>query len=115
MHILDTVVFYTNNIPAVVEFYTNKMGLKLDYRQGDTYASFLFDNNVRLGIKKASEEREIPGTQAFFFTSKDAKADYEDAKARGLEIYKELTDEPWAVEFSVLDPDGNKIEYLQRK
>jgi len=32
-----------------------------------------------------------------------------------LKIYKELIEETWALEFSVLDPDGNKIEFVQNK
>jgi len=32
MNILDAVVFYTNDIDTVVDFYANKIGLKLDYQ-----------------------------------------------------------------------------------
>lgn len=112
---LDSVVFYSKDIQAIIEFYTDKIGLQLEYRQGDKYASFLFDNNMRLGIKRASEDREIPGAQTFFFAVKDAKAEYEKATEKKLSIRKELTEVSWGIVFSILDPDGNKIEYLQRK
>lgn len=115
MRNLDSTVLYATDIPKIVDYYTNKIGLKLEYQQGEKYASFTFDNGVRLGIKKASEEREIPGSQTFFIAVNDAKIEYENAKQKGLKVYKELTDEPWGIEFSVLDPDGNKIEFLQRK
>jgi len=112
---LDAVIFYTHDVPAVVDYYTNKIGLKLEYTSGDKYASFLFDNGVKLGIKKATEEREVPGSQTFFLAVVDAKAEYELAKQKGLHILKELVEEEWALEFSVLDPDGNKVEYVQNK
>lgn len=115
MNILDAVVFYTNDIPTIVDYYTKQIGLKLEYQSDDTYASFLFDNGVKLGVKKAVEEREVPGTQTFFMAVKDAKAEYAAALKKGLNIRKQLTDEPWALEFSVLDPDGNKIQFVQGK
>jgi predicted enzyme related to lactoylglutathione lyase len=115
MNKLDSVVFYTNDIPKIVDYYVNQIGLQLEYKQGEKYASLLFSNDVRLGIKKTSEEREIPGSQTFFLAVDDAKAEYEQAKSKSLEICKELVDLPWGFEFSVLDPDGNKIVYLQRK
>jgi predicted enzyme related to lactoylglutathione lyase len=113
MNILDSVIFYTNDIPAIVDYYTNQIGLKLEYKDSNKYASFLFDNNVRLGIKKAIETREVPGSQTFFLSVQDAKSEYKKAQTKSLNIYKQLTDEPWALEFSVLDPDGNKIEFAK--
>ena len=115
MNILDAVIFYTNDIDTIVEFYSNKIGLKLVYRSGDKYASFLFDNGVKLGVKKAIEEREIPGAQSMFLAVKNAKSEYEQALKKGLSILKELVEEDWAIEFSILDPDGNKIEFVQNK
>lgn len=115
MNMLDAVVLYTNDIDKAVDFYVRQIGLKLEYRSGDKYVSFLFDNGVKLGIKKAVEKREIPGSQTFFLATKDAKREFENAQKKGLNIYKELVEEPWALEFSVLDPDGNKVEYVQNK
>lgn len=115
MNILDAVVFYTNDIPTIVDYYTKQIGLELGYRGDNKYVSFLFDNGVKLGIKKATEEREKPGSQTFFLAVKDARAEYKKAQAKGLSIHKKLVEESWAIEFSVLDPDGNKIEFVQNK
>ncbi len=115
MNILDAVVFYTNDIDAVLDFYTNQIGLKLEYWSGDKYASFLFDNGIKLGLKKATEKREIPGSQTFILAVEDAKTEYAKAQEKGLNIYKKLVEEEWAIEFSVLDPDGNKVEFVQNK
>lgn len=112
---LDSAVFYTKDIPVIIDYYENAIGLELEYRQGDKYVSFLFENGIRLGIKKAVEEREIPGSQTCFFAVADVKAEYEKAKEKKLNIRKELVDPPWGIVFSVLDPDGNKIQFIQRK
>lgn len=112
---LDSAILYTNDIEAITNYYLDKIGLKLDYRQGDKYVSFMFDNGVRLGIKKMSEPRETPGSQTVFIAVDDAQSVYELVKQKQLNIYKELVDQPWGIEFSVLDPDGNKIHFLQRK
>jgi len=111
---LDSVVFYSKDIPTIVEFYTKQIGLELEYQQGDEYVSFLFGNNVRLGIKKTSGGREIPGSQTLILVVDDIESEYSKAKKRELEIYKELTKTSWGRTFSILDPDGNKLEYLQR-
>jgi predicted enzyme related to lactoylglutathione lyase len=112
---LDSAVFYSNDIPQIVKYYTEEIGLELEYQQGEKYASFLLDDGVRLGIKKQSEEREVPGTQTIFLAVDDAEAEYEKAKEKKLDICKELVDQEWGIEFSVLDPDKNKVLFIQRK
>jgi len=112
---LDSVNFYSSDIPRSVAFYTDVLGLALDYRQGDDYAAFLFTNGVRLGVKRAVEEREIPGAQTLIISSHDANGDYAAAQEKELKVHHPLSDDPWGLWFSVLDPDGNLIEYLQRK
>ena len=69
---LDSTVLYSNNIEEVTKFYQDVVGLELDYRQGDKFVSFKFSNGVRLGIKKAVENREKPGAQTFFIGVDDA-------------------------------------------
>ena len=112
---LDSVIFYSSDIPRSVVFYTDALRLELEYRQGDDYAEFLFTNGVRLGIKRAVEEREIPGAQTLIVSSHDVSADYTAVQEKELGVHHPLSDDPWGLWFSILDPDGNLIEYLQRK
>ena len=112
---LDSTVLYSNDIEKVTDFYKNIVGLELDYRQGDNFVSFKFTNGVRLGIKKAVEKREKPGAQTFFIRVDDAKATYEEMKKKKVNFHKKLTEESWGIEFAILDPDKNKVEFLQRK
>ena len=68
----------------------------------------------KVEIKKAVEDREIPGAQTLFVESEDAKDDYQRMQEKKVEFYKELTHEAWGTEFAILDPDKNKIEFQQR-
>jgi predicted enzyme related to lactoylglutathione lyase len=112
---LDSAVFYTNDIEVAAKFYQDFVGLKLDYKTPDRFVQFSFENGVKLGIKKAREEREKPGAQTIFIQADEVKKQYEIFKEKGANFSKELTQEPWATEFAILDPDGNKVEFVKRK
>jgi predicted enzyme related to lactoylglutathione lyase len=111
---VDSVNFYVSNLDKSVAFYADTLGLTLDYRQGDKYASFII-GQVNLGLKKAAADREKPGSQTIILTTHDAHKKYAQALQNGLQIHTELSDVSWGVWFSISDPDGNLIEYLQRK
>lgn len=90
---LHSAVFYTNSIDAVENFYNKILGIRIEYRQDDKFISFIFSNNVRLGIKKTVEEREIPGKQTIFVEVDDIDRWYKKVKDLKLNILKELTEE----------------------
>ncbi|MFC1624806.1 VOC family protein [Patescibacteria group bacterium] len=110
---LHSAVLYTSDIDAVEDFYNKKLGIEIEYRSGDKFISFMFPNGSRLGIKKAVEEREVPGKQTLFIEVDSVNEWYKKAQEFNLNILKQLTEESWATEFSVLDPDGNKVQIIQ--
>jgi predicted enzyme related to lactoylglutathione lyase len=114
---LDSAVFYSNDINKVVEFYTTLLNIKVEYQRGDKYVSFLFDNGVRLGIKKAVEEREIPGAQTIFIQVENIEEYFNEVKNKNVTILKPLTNEGFDIgsNFSILDPDKNKIQFISRE
>lgn len=112
---LDSAVFYTNDIDKVTEFYQDLIGLKLDYRQDDKYVSFWFENGVRLGIKKTTKDKENPGFQTIFIATEDAKSLFDKLKQKNVVFEKELIEQRWGTEFTVLDPDENRVLFIQRK
>lgn len=112
---IDSAVFYSSDINRVVDFYKNMVGLELEYQQSDTYVSFLFANGVRLGIKRAVEEREIPGAQTVFIVTDDIEVLYTKLQKENAEIIKELQHtEGFGQNFSILDPDKNKVQFVKR-
>lgn len=111
---VDSVIFYTRDIERTKDFYTQILGFSLEYEQPGKYLSFIFPSGVRLGIKKTAETREIPGSQTIFISIKDIRKFYEGMKSRRITMYKELVDEAWGKNFSILDPDGNKVQFVER-
>jgi predicted enzyme related to lactoylglutathione lyase len=91
---LDSAVFYSNDIALVTKFYQTVLGFTLEYRQDDTFVSFIFPNGARLGIKKKVEEREVPGAQTVFIAvDQDVQKLYEKLSTQGVKIYKKLTNQ----------------------
>lgn len=111
---LDSAVLYAHDITSTIPFYRDTLGLTLEYEQAGKFVSFIFPNGGRLGIKTAAEPREIPGHQTVFIGTGAIENDYEKLKALGLEFKAELTTQSWGQSFSLLDPDGNKVLFVQR-
>jgi len=112
---LDTAIFYTKSISEIVRFYQNVLGLKLEDQNGDYYASFMFPNGSKLGIKKADKERELTGAQTVVISiGSDIEGLYKTMQDKNIPIYKELTTQDWGKNFAILDPDKNKVEFVER-
>jgi len=110
---LNSAIFYTKDISKVISFYKGIVGLEIDYIQEGKFVSFKLENG-KLGIKQAKEEREIPGHQTIFIEVRDIESVYKQFKEKGITFLKELTKEDWSTNFSFLDPDGNKLQFVSR-
>lgn len=110
---LNSVVFYTSDIERIIEFYTKVLVLDLGFRDGDKFVSFNFDNGVSLGIKSKADEREIPGYQALIISVENLDEKYKELKSQN--IYENIKQHDWGKHFSILDPDGNKVEFIEKK
>lgn len=108
---IDSAIFYSNDLDAVIVFYRDVLGLKVDYIQENRFASFHLDNG-KIGIKQKKEDREIPGHQTVFVMVNDIEGVYNDLQEKSVTILKGLTREDWATNFSILDPDGNKVQFI---
>ena len=61
------------------------------------------------------EKREIPGAQTIFIATDSIEKDYKRMIKEDVNFIKHMQVRPWGNEFSVVDPDGNKVEFIQRK
>src|SRR3989338_3640723 len=111
---LDSAILYTHDITRIRDFYENTVGLKFEYQDGDHYVSFIFPNGAKLGINKSVLKREKPGVQTFFIRVKNIKEHYEKYKKLGLDFYEPYNEFDWGIYFAILDPDGNKVGFIQR-
>lgn len=113
---LDSAVFYSNDIDKIVSFYKDILGFVVEYQQGDKYISFIFPNDARLGIKRKAEGREKPGAQTVLVSLENGiEILYESLKQKNISIYKELVIQDWGKNFSILDPDGNKVQFVEKQ
>lgn len=111
---LGAAVLYTNNVTKIREFYEKTVGLTFEYQDGDAYVSFIFPNGGRLGINKSVRlPREKPGSQTFHLRVKDIQAQYEKYQKLGFVFYEPFKEHAWGTSFAILDPDGNKIGFIQ--
>lgn len=109
---LQSAIFYSSDLGKVISFYKNIIGLEVDYIQEGIFASFNFENG-KLGIKQAKEEREVPGHQTIFIEVKNIRETYKELKDKNVKILKELTEQDWGTNFSIADPDNNKLQFVE--
>ncbi|MCL5093733.1 MAG: glyoxalase superfamily protein [Patescibacteria group bacterium] len=114
---LHSAVFYTNDIEKVIPFYRDTLGFEVEYIQDSKFVSFIFPNGARLGIKQKKEDREIPGAQTVFISVENIKETYNKLKSNpNITFLKELVDDAtWAPNFSITDPDKNKVQFVKEK
>jgi predicted enzyme related to lactoylglutathione lyase len=110
---LDSAILYTSDIGRIREFYENTVGLTVEYQDGDHYVSFIFPNGAKLGINKSVLPREVPGVQTFFLRVTDIQNQYQKYKDMGFEFYEPYMEHDWGTYFAILDPDGNKVGFIQ--
>lgn len=110
---LDSAVLYTNNAQVSAQFYQD-LGLELLDSRGADFATLSFGNDVKLSIKKSTEPRECPGCQTVFISTDNIEEVFQNAQEKKLNIRKPLEERPWGKEFSLWDPDMNKVTFIKR-
>ena len=104
-------IFYTNNLAAISKYYREI--IDLDYAFGDDKFVAFKIGDALLGIKIKEIEREIPGHQTIIISVEKVDEWYKKLKERDVVIFSEIADMPWGRNFSILDPDGNRVEFFE--
>jgi predicted enzyme related to lactoylglutathione lyase len=111
---LDSAILYTHDVAKIRAFYEQTVGLTCEHQDGDVFVSFVFPNGARLGINKSVLLlRERPGGQTVFIRVQDAQGQYEKYQKLGFDFYEPFQRYEWGTYFAILDPDGNKIGFIQ--
>ena len=71
----------------------------------------VFDDETRNQIVSLMAKGASGG---LFFTTDDARASYEELKARGVEFQQEPTEQLYGVDAGFRDPSGNSMRMVQR-
>lgn len=107
-------MFYVSDIAKEKEFYTTIVGLQLIDDQGQ-FVSFKVSetDTCRLSLNGMHLEGPFPGHQTVIIETNDVDGFYQQIK-ENVNIVHPITNEAWGRTFIFKDPDGNKIEILQR-
>ena len=116
-------VWYVNvfvrDFPAAVEFYKEKVGLDLAFRDEEFgYASFATEGAgfalSRVDPAQEDVDRLVSRHTGIAIGVPDIHAAYEEMKGRGVEFPMPPTDQPWGGVLALFsDPEGNVL-YLDQ-
>ncbi len=101
-------IFYTNDINRIISFYRDSLGFEFVFSD-QRFAAFKIGDAL-LGIKIRELDREIAGHQTTIIQIEDVHHMHQIAQKKNWNIFTPLTDEAWGKNFSILDPDGNRVE-----
>ncbi len=110
---------FVSNMDRAVRFYTDVLGLKLEYRAGDHWASIDAGDGLKLGLHPTSESAATPGTrgsiQVGLIVTDRLENEMEAIRSRGG-IFKGAIHDDEAVRIAFIDdPDGNELYLCELK
>jgi predicted enzyme related to lactoylglutathione lyase len=97
-------ILCVRDLRASIEFYRTKLGFTVSFNAGD-FAGIARDGRA-LYLAQGSQGQ--PGTW-IWIGIEDVDAVHRDLVAQGVGIKQPPTDQPWAREMHILDPDGNVL------
>ena len=132
---LTNVMVWVHDQDEALAFYTDKLGMEL--RQDVTVPEMgnfrwltvgvpgqpdvaivlmaipgppVFDEDTRAQIQGLMAKGAASG---LFFETDDARATYDELKARGVEFTQEPTEQPYGLDAGFRDPSGNQMRMMQ--
>ncbi len=104
-------VFQVSDVSAAVEHYTKVFGFDEDFRWGE-YAGICWAGGARLHLNGFEAGRARLGHGAAYLFAPDVDSIYARIVAAGGRIDHPLGDQAYGMrDFSVLDPDGNRLTF----
>jgi predicted enzyme related to lactoylglutathione lyase len=112
---LNLVVLKSDDVPQLLKFY-QELGLKFDQRRHGAAPAHhsAMVGEVALQIYPAGSMTTKSTNVRIGFTTEKINRAVDVAQKAGAKVLSEPTDSPWGTKAVVADPDGNKIEFLQK-
>ena len=104
-------ILYVSDLEQSKRFYIEELGLEAS-NEDERFVAF-DTGPCSLSIKVVEEEREIAGAQTIVLKVKTVDELFTRHKRASNRVYSGLVQEEWGRTFSILDPDGNRIELVQ--
>ncbi len=116
MFAAGNVTVYVSNMDASVRFYTEALGLKLQYRFGDHWASVEVGKGLTIGLHPASAQQP-PGRKGSMSIGLELTGSIHDAmralQAKGVKFSPVINDGKAGSFAGFEDPDGNPLYLAQ--
>jgi catechol 2,3-dioxygenase-like lactoylglutathione lyase family enzyme len=107
----------TTNLIESIRFYTDKVGLTLDFQYEDFYAGIRAGNrlfHLKLVDEKDPSIEFVDKGDHFhlYFETDDAQATADALKRNGVRLVKDVHDTPWGTrEFAIKDDQGHTLYF----
>ena len=112
------------SVDRAIEFYSGKLGLKLEYNASPDFALIRAGGEgggtigllaLHVSMKEGVEASSGAQKRAVHveFSSENLDALYEELRAKGVQFHQPPHDEPWERSMTAFDPDGYAVEFAQ--
>ena len=112
-------VYPVEDVESAVEWYTSVLGFESLYLNRDpegddpTNYAVLARGEVRLHLVRRAEAAPFEGRAMALFEIDDVDALHDVLREKQVFIQAALQDQPWGRDFSIEDPDGNRVWFNQ--
>jgi catechol 2,3-dioxygenase-like lactoylglutathione lyase family enzyme len=108
---------FVKDMDRAVDFYTETLGLKLQYRADSHWAQIDAGGGFSIGLHPPSEKSPAPGTRGAISIGLNVVGDIEDVvtalKGKGVEFHGPIVDDTQVRLAFFADPDGNDLYLCQ--
>ena len=112
------------NVDLAIEFYSGKLGLKLEYNASPDFALIRAGGDAggtigllafHVALKEGVEASSAAQKRAIHveLSTNNLDALYEELRANGVQFHQPPHDEPWERSMTAFDPDGYAVEFAQ--
>jgi metallothiol transferase len=104
---------YVSNLEQSIDFYRNRIGLKIKFRNSDWVEFDLGTTSFAL-LKRLPEKGEVISVKThIMFETEDIQKFYDMAIEAGIKLIGEIRDEEYGSLLTFEDPDGHWLEIYQ--
>lgn len=108
-------MYAVKDLKKSIDFYKNKLGLKLYGKPGDSWAEFEAGKDILVIGNWGFDKKKVGGGATVGLAVADVKKAIKEMKAKKVKIIDDFYETPVCFGSTIADPDGNRIYLHQRK